>query len=147
VKKKAPSEGELALRITLALALAVLGLMLAAATTADATPITPSVDQLIKQAQKPPVRFAPAHAGWNGPLMAPAKPAADGVPEDFNQLLDQAALQRASRAEVRRVAVPDPRIVVGLAMLIFLLRKWRQMHKVQPAEPIAPEAPSLPQAA
>ena len=124
------------LRAALAFSLAVLGLMLFAVSGAYATPIDPDLRQMLKQAEQPPPVYAPARAGWNGPLAGAKTPAeakgetADSstTSADFNLLLDQAALTEAMRRELAAIVIPDPRVLAGIAALILLLRKWRSLR-------------------
>lgn len=114
------------LRALLALALGTLCFMLIAASDAEATPMKVDLQKIVRQAQKPPIPYAPARAGWDGPK-AKKDPSA-GIIADFNQLMDQATLARRMREELTAIAIPDPRVLIGLAAVILLLRKWRQMH-------------------
>jgi hypothetical protein len=36
------------------------------------------------------------------------------------------------RAQIEAIAIPDPRVLIGLATLILLLRKWREMRQPAP---------------
>ena len=107
--------------------------MLITASNAEATPLGLDLEKIANQAQKPVQRFAPARAGWDGPMMATQKQAAT---TSFSQILDEAALTRAMRAQLEAIAIPDPRVLIGLAALILLLRKWREMR-----HPVAHHAP------
>lgn len=109
--------------------------MLIAASSAEATPLGLDLEKIVNQAQKPMQPFAPARAGWDGPMMqkhAAATPA-------FSQILNEAALTQAMRSQLEAIAIPDPQVLIGLATLILLLRKWREMrhpvprHALQPA--------------
>lgn len=131
---------QIILRSALAFLLATLGFMLIAASYAEATPLGLDLEKIANQAQKPVQRFAPARAGWDGPMMTttPAQKQ-DAATTSFSQILDEAALTRSMRAQIEAIAIPDPRVLIGLAALILLLRKWREMrhpvprHAPQPA--------------
>ena len=111
--------------------LATLGFMLIAASRAEATPLGLDLEKIVDQAQKPAQRFAPARAGWDGPMMTTQKQATTPA---FSQMLDEAALTQAMRAQIEAIAIPDPRVLVGLATLILLLRKWREMRQPVPRQ-------------
>jgi hypothetical protein len=112
--------------------LATLGFMLIAPSRAEATPLGLDLEKIVDQAQKPAQRFAPARAGWDGPMMPTHKQAATGA--SFSQMMNEAALTQATRAQIEAIAIPDPRVLVGLATLILLLRKWREMRQPVPRQ-------------
>ena len=122
------------LRAALAFGLAVLGFMLLAGSSAEASPFQPSPEQLLKS-QPQSIQFAPARAGWNGPMMETQK-AMPASATDFNLMLDQAALARATRKELQQIAIPDPRMLAALVGLIFLLRKWRELRPAPQPSPM-----------
>jgi hypothetical protein len=109
--------------------LATLGFMLMAASRAEATPLGLDLEKIVQQSQKPVQRFAPSRAGWDGPMMTNQKQATSPA---FSQMLDEAALAQAMRAQIEAIAIPDPRVLIGLATLIMLLRKWREMRQPVP---------------
>src|SRR5258708_26249005 len=47
--------------------LVMLGSFLISACPICALPIKPKIEDVIKEAKKPPEKFVPARAGWNGP--------------------------------------------------------------------------------
>ncbi len=112
--------------MALALALACGFLVLLEALDAHATPIRPDIRKIISEQQQSTAEAMPARAGWDGPEM-PATPLATG-------LATPDGLARAERAELFAAATPDPRAILGIAALIFLLRllKQRDEKRVQP---------------
>jgi hypothetical protein len=113
-------------RVLMTLALSSGLLMLLAALDAHATPIRPDIRQILAQ---PPedttARSMPARAGWDGPEMRvgqqDATPAMDSLSADHGA--------RAERAELIAAATPDPRAILGIVALIFLLRLLRQQDQ------------------
>ena len=95
-----------------------LGLLLVLATVPSfALPIQGNIKVLLDEAKRPPARYVPARAGWNGPEAKPVKTS--------NATYDE--LRRESTpAELRQqflaIAIPDWRIVLALAAAVVLLR-------------------------
>jgi hypothetical protein len=100
--------------------------MLVAGSAAEATPMGLDLGKMADQAQRPVQRFAPARAGWYGPMVQTAQ---KNETPAFSQMLDEAALAQAMRQQLEAIAIPDPRVVIGLATLILLLRKWRELRR------------------
>ena len=95
----------------------------------SATPIKPTAEQLLQEQQRPVMPYIPAQAGWNGPATQSQADAA-GL-ESFNteEILRNAELARQHRALLMHVATPDPRVLVGFALIILLLRKLRTLRE------------------
>jgi hypothetical protein len=85
----------------------------------SATPITPTPQQLLKEAQRPPVRYFPARAGWDI-----GKPS----PIHVNLVLEQYGPQatvRAVRSSLKAALTPDPLAMGSLLFCAFALRFMR----------------------
>lgn len=96
---------------------------------AGSTPIAPDLREVIQQRQTR-THYIPARAGWNGPEVssaaAPANPAF--------QAYGPAASARAVRSALITATIPDPRLVVAVAVAIMLLRyaqNWRKERTLQ----------------
>ncbi len=111
------------------MALACGFLLFLAAVNAHATPIRPDIRKIVSQAPKDTSADSmPARAGWDGPEM-PAKTSGIGMD-------NAGGLARADRAELLAAATPDPRAVLGIAAVIFLLRLLKQQDEKR-AKPVA----------
>ncbi len=99
-------------RILVTLAAACGFVLLLGAMNAYATPIRPDIRKIVAQPQQDTAQATPARAGWDGPEM-PSAPITMSA---------AAGVARAERAELISAATPDPRVVLGIAALIFLLR-------------------------
>jgi hypothetical protein len=105
---------------------------------ADATPIRPNIRKLVTENQTPPPQAVPARAGWDGPEI-PRREAR------LNPDLDPAVTLRSNKAALITAAVPDPRAVLALIVVIFLMRMLRKIQEKQrqgaPANivPLAPK--------
>ena len=95
-----------------------------AAIDADAAPIRPDIRKLVKENQTQPPHSAPARAGWNGPEL----PAPD---LSANPVLDPAVTLRSNKAALMAAAIPDPRAVLAVAVVIFLMRLLRHIQEKQ----------------
>jgi len=93
-----------------------------AAINADATPIRPDIRKLVTENQTPPPKADPARAGWNGPEM----PVRD---LSANPVLDPAVTLRSNKASLIAAAVPDPRAVLAVIAVIFLMRMLRNIQE------------------
>ena len=91
---------------------------------ADATPIRPNIRKLVTENQTPPPQMGPARAGWDGPEM-PRHEAR------INPALDPAVTLRANKAALITAAVPDPRAVLAIVIIIFLMRMLRNIQEKQ----------------
>ncbi len=107
-----------------------------AAIDADATPIRPNIRKLVTENQATPPQASPARAGWDGPEMP--RPDFRTSPE-----LDPAVTLRANKAALITAAVPDPRAVLAVVIIIFLMRALRHIQEKEkrsaPAEVVALE--------
>jgi hypothetical protein len=102
-------------------------LWLGSATIANATPIEPTVKELLKQVERPATTFIPARVGWNTPEKQPAY---------FNLALEQYGPQatvRAVRASLKAALTPDPVAMAALLFCAFALR-WMRLRKEQVQE-------------
>jgi hypothetical protein len=94
----------------------------------------PDVRKLVSQPQQAPVDLPPARAGWNGPESARStRPSSSAALDTFGQ----AATARAVRASMLAAAIPDPRALTAIGVLIFVLRGLRGRRR--PAEIKHPE--------
>jgi hypothetical protein len=109
------------------LAAALLGL-LSFATVAFAVPVKPDLEKILKQQEQRDRSFEPAQAGWNGPEMQRPQ---DTSPNVVLETYGPAATERAVRAAIAAAAIPDPKAVMAIAVLILLMRI---MMKVQERE-------------
>jgi hypothetical protein len=109
-------------RILMTLAIGCGLLMLLAAMDAQATPIRPDIREILAQPMEDTTaRYMPARAGWDGPEMrADQQGATPAMP------LRADRLARAERDELIAAATPDPRAILGIVAVIFLLRLLRQ---------------------
>src|SRR5690349_23513887 len=86
--------------------------------SAQATPIKPKPQDVIKQLTRPRTVFPAARAGWNGP-----EP--NDQPRSFNVLLEQYGPEgstRAARASLIEAAQPDLRIFAAIGIGILLMK-------------------------
>ena len=95
--------------------------------SAQATPIKPKPEDVIKQLTRPRMVFPAARAGWNGP-----------EPNDqnrsFNVLLEQYGPEgssRTARASLIEAAQPDLRIFAAIGMAILLMRVLRTREQLR----------------
>jgi len=117
------------LRQGVRISLALLCVVIVAAWNAAATPIQPSAQQLLNEAQQPAMPYVPAQAGWNGPMVEPQPNPASVAVFNTSQILRDAELARARRKILLQVATPDPRVLLAFAVIIFLLRKMRSLRQ------------------
>jgi hypothetical protein len=110
-------------------ALIILCVVLGAAGRAAATPIQPSLQQLLQKAQQPVMPYVPAQAGWNGPMVEPQQDTTSLEVFNTIQILRNAELARARRETLLQVVVPDPRVLLAFGSIIFLLRKMRSLRE------------------
>lgn len=110
-------------------AFVTLCVLVGAARNAAATPIQPSAQQLLNEAQQPSVPYVPAQAGWNGSMVEPQPNPASVAVFNTTEILRQAELARAKRKILLQVATPDLRVLLAFAAIIFLLRKMRSLRQ------------------
>lgn len=91
---------------------------------ADATPIRPNIRKLVTQNQAAPPPATPARAGWDGPEMP--RPEAR-----TNPVLDPAVTLRSNKAALITAAVPDPRAILAVFVVILLMRALRKIQERQ----------------
>ncbi len=121
-------------RVLLTLGLTAGLLMMLAAMDAEATPIRPDIRKVVTQAQEDSSASSmPARAGWDGPEMP--------VTQQATAALDAARLAREERAEWIAVATPDPRAILGIVAVIFLLRLLREQDEKRMNLRVVPTPP------
>ena len=117
------------------LCLIVAGLCVGSALSLGATPIKPTLKELLKQVERPATTYIPARVGWNTPEKQPAY---------FNLALEQYGPQatvRAVRASLKAALTPDPIAMAALLFCAFALR-WIRLRK--PPAPVAQTAELAP---
>src|SRR5262245_29403967 len=95
--------------------------------SAEATPIKPKPEDVIKQLARPRVVFPAARAGWNGP-----EP--NDQARSFNVLLEQYGPEgsvRAAKASLMEAVQPDLRIFLAIGMAILLMRVLRSREQLR----------------
>ncbi len=92
-----------------------------------ATPIKPDLKKLLSQPQAKTPEYIPARAGWNGPEQ---REPSENI---YVQRFGPTASARAVRASLMAAAMPDWRVVLGLVLAIFLLRRVRKASPVEVA--------------
>ncbi len=113
----------LAKRILFTLALTAGLFIFLTAIQAQATPIRPDIRKLVSQPQQDSsAEFMPARAGWDGPEM----PRRMREVNPALAIYDSTATARAARAALLQAAIPDPRALLGIVTVIFLLRILRK---------------------
>jgi hypothetical protein len=103
---------------------------------AYATPIHPTAQQILKDAQKPDPEYIPARAGWNGPETQ--------TTASVNPLLERfrpAAQMAANRDALLALATPDLKIWTLLAMMILGIRLLLVRDNRQQLKPVLVEQP------
>jgi hypothetical protein len=101
-----------------------LGLLCTA--TAVAVPVKPDLQKMLKQQDHRPRYFEPARAGWNGPEM---KRPEDASPNPVLEAYGPKATTRAIRAALIAAAIPDPKAVIAIAVIIMLMRLLRNVQE------------------
>jgi hypothetical protein len=124
--------------------LIVLCLCVVAALPARATPIKPTAEQLLRQAQQPVMPYVPAQVGWQDAVTDrhDSSESATGMGRfNTSEILREAEAARARRAILLSIAKPDPRVLLAFAAIILLLRKMRTLRQGA-AVPAPVHAPS-----
>ncbi len=119
-------------RILLALGVAMFCLIVWG--NAHATPVAPSIQQILAQPQSPPQPFPLARAGWKGPETPPLPQAA---PNPILETFGVAAQRREFRRGLLAAAIPDPRAVAAILTVILVLRRSRR--RVAPPRLVEPD--------
>jgi len=115
------------MRILMAQAVMAVTLLGLTVVVAQATPIRPDIRKIVEQPQQDSAaQFVPARAGWDGPEMASAQSAAVNA---SLEAMSGSGLARAHRAELIAAATPDPRAILAIAAVIFLLRLLRKQDE------------------
>jgi hypothetical protein len=78
----------------------------------------PDIKVLLKEAQRPAPHFVPARAGWNGP----EEKSAVITPNPTYEALRKERSPAELREQFLSLAVPDWRILLGIATLITMMR-------------------------
>ena len=105
--------------LALAAGLIVCGL---AVLPASAAPIYPNIKKVVSESQASPAQFAPARAGWDG---------AEMPKDEVHTDLDDAAILRGNKAALLTAAIPDPRAILAVVLVIFLMRMLRKIQEQQ----------------
>lgn len=125
-------------RILLALGLAMFCLIVWG--SAHATPVEPSIHQILAQPHTPPQPFPLARAGWKGPETPPSPQAA---PNPILETFGVAAQRREIERGLWAAAIPDPRAVAAILTAILVLRRAKrqaarpQLARRNEVEPMA----------
>lgn len=114
---------QLAKRIATVLLMTVGILLVLAIMRAEATPIRPDIKKVLSQPDQPKTAFAPARAGWNGP-----DPQVRAANATYDRLGPQSTARNV-RSSLLAAALPDYRILAGLALVILLLRRIRTTRR------------------
>ncbi len=100
--------------------------MMGVALVANATPIKPTIQDMLKQPSRPQINFPPARVGWNGPEQTSA-------PQEVNLTLEKYGPQGtilATQASIASSFRPDWRYFAGFGVLILLLRILRRQEEL-----------------
>ena len=104
----------------------------AIALPAAASPIYPNIRTVVKESEAKPMQFAPARAGWQGAEM----------PRDtVHTALDSAVTLRVNKAALLTAAIPDPRAIFAVVLVILLMRLLRRVHEQQRRQTLAAVTP------
>ena len=106
-------------------------LALAITHPAAATPIRPTAEQLLRQAEQPAMPYIPAQVGWQEPsadLETAGENALAAGPFNTDEILRDAEAARLRRTLLFHIARPDPRVLLAFAGIILLLRKMRSLR-------------------
>ncbi|MCU1311976.1 MAG: hypothetical protein JWO20_3101, partial [Candidatus Angelobacter sp.] len=96
-----------------------------------ALPIKPKIEDVIKEAKKPPEKFVPARAGWNGP----EEKSAIAAPNTTYDRLRKSMSPEAARLQLLQAAKPDWRLLLCVTGVIFFWRyKLAREHSSAPRQ-------------
>jgi hypothetical protein len=101
-----------------------------AAVPATGVPIKPDIKKLAEEAQRPRPMFIPSRVGWNGPEIQTGRATISGFEASMAPVLE-AERERRLRNTLRELVIPEPRALLGIAGVIFLLRKLRRLREQQ----------------
>jgi hypothetical protein len=110
-------------------------LALAITLPAAATPIHPTAEQLLRQAEQPAMPYIPAQVGWQEPSADRENAGENGIVAGrFNagEILRDAEDARFRRTLLVQIGRPDPRVLLAFAAIILLLRKMRTLRQGAP---------------
>jgi hypothetical protein len=126
-------------RWTLGFALVCFALFLGSAVApATALPMKPDIEQQLKRAAEPPMKYPVARVAWNGPESR--KP--------FNPVYESMLYPLSAEAlgdQLLRLAVPNTGVLASVFTIIFLLRmrrRERERMTPQQAKVVAMPAPA-----
>ena len=107
------------------------------ATQLNATPIEPTAKELIKELQRPAVKFVPARVGWSKQQKTATQ---------FNPTFERygpQATARAVHASLKTALTPDPLAMGALVFCAFALRWMRNRREQRQQTEAAAAAPNL----
>ena len=93
-----------------------------------ATPVEPSLQEILAHPPAPPQPFPPARAGWKGPETPPSPQMA---PHPILQTFGVEAQRQQFERALRGAATPNPLALAAILTAILVLRRSRQ----QPVRP------------
>ena len=104
----------------------LLALTIVSFSVSFAVPIKPNLEKALQQQEQRRRNFEPAHAGWNGPEMQRPQ---DVAPNPVLEAYGPAATVRSIRASLVAAAIPDPKAVIAIAIIIILMRVIRNLRE------------------
>ena len=104
--------------------------LIAFTSPAHATPVEPSLQEILAHPPTPSAPFPPARAGWNGPETPPSPQVA---PHPILQTFGVEAQKRQFDQALRGAATPNPLALAAILTAILVLRRTRE----EPAKPQA----------
>lgn len=106
-----------------AMALAIGVYVLVGSVALEATPVRPDAQKLVSQPESPP--FVPARVGWDGP----GNRAPSHARNPFMESISPERINSDFQEMVLSLAIPDTRLVICLAALIFLMRMLLRINR------------------
>lgn len=104
----------------------VLALTTVCVSASFAVPVKPNLEKTLQQQEQRRHTFAPAQAGWNGPEMLRPQ---DASPNPILEAYGPAATARSIRSSLVAAAIPDPKAVIAIAVIIILMRVIRTQRE------------------
>ena len=104
----------------------LLALMTVSFGTGFSVPIKPNLEKTLQQQEQRRRTFVPAQAGWNGPEMQRPQ---DVAPNPVLEAYGPAATARSIRASLIAAAIPDPKAVIAIAVIIILMRTIKTIRQ------------------